>query len=242
MMIGRSGSPSSECDEHFLADSRDMDDPPLLAGPGAGDTNPARAVGVVRSEAVPGELDFHPAVFISKDFLARGADHDRGLCPLNDRTRGGSGRLERQRERDAFKGIRVRGLAIGARSVSLAHGGLMVNRGQYVLAVAVEVPIQGEFAPRRELAAGARTADVHAGRGLLLHANRGGSSVVVEDVLNVGGPISSPGGDAVEPLGIGARELVQLELVVVRDLELVADSADLDGVKGRLNCLEVFAR
>ena len=68
--------------------------------------------------------------------------------------------------------------------------------------------------------------------GLLLHADADGARVVREDVLEVAGPVAAAGGDAVEPLGVAARVVVDLELVVAADLELVADGARLDRRRG----------
>src|SRR5262249_38113613 len=67
-----------EIDDHLLADARDVDAPPALAGPGGGDADPARAVLVLPAVPVPGELDLDPAVLVAEDFLpGRADDHGR---------------------------------------------------------------------------------------------------------------------------------------------------------------------
>ena len=74
-----------EVDDHFLADARDVDHAPLLAGPGRADADPAGAVGVVLALAVPVELHLHAAVLVGEDLLAGRADDDGGLRALHDR-------------------------------------------------------------------------------------------------------------------------------------------------------------
>ena len=65
--------------------------------------------------------------------------------------------------------------------------------------------------------------------------------VVLEDVLHVGGSVAAAGRYAVEPLGVAARVVVDLELVVAADLQLVGDGPHLDRVEGRLDGLQVLA-
>ena len=108
-------------------------------------------------------------------------------------------------------------------------------------AVAVEVPVEGELAPGAELAAGARAVQEHRGGRLLLHPDADRARVVLEDILHVGGPVAAAGRHAVEPLGVAARVVVDLELVVAADLQLVGDGPHLDRVQGRLDGLQVLA-
>src|SRR3984957_5462502 len=69
----------------FLADARDLDRPPLLAGPLLGNTHPAGGILVPVAVAIPVKLQFHAAIFVSVDLLPGGADHDGGLRALHDR-------------------------------------------------------------------------------------------------------------------------------------------------------------
>ena len=48
------------------------------------DADPAGAVGVILALAVPVELDFHAAVLVGEDLVARVTDDDRGLGTLDD--------------------------------------------------------------------------------------------------------------------------------------------------------------
>ncbi len=71
-------------DDHFLADARDGDHAPVLARPGLRHPHPAGAVLVLLAVAVPVELDFHPAVLVGVDFVARRADDHGGLRTLDE--------------------------------------------------------------------------------------------------------------------------------------------------------------
>ena len=51
--------------------------------------------------------------------------------------------------------------------------------------------------------------------------------VVLEDLLDVAGLVAAAGVDAVEPLGVAAGVVVDLQLVVAADLELVRHLAGL---------------
>ena len=59
--------------------------PHCCAGPGGRHADPAGAVGVVLALAVPGELDLHPAVLVGEDLVARVADDDGRLGPVDRR-------------------------------------------------------------------------------------------------------------------------------------------------------------
>ncbi|MCY1480109.1 hypothetical protein D9M68_135630 [compost metagenome] len=73
-----------EADDHFLADARDLDRAPVLAGPGLGDANPAGAVLVGLVMPVPVEVHLDPAVLVGPDLFAAGPDHQRSLRTLDD--------------------------------------------------------------------------------------------------------------------------------------------------------------
>ena len=83
--------------------------------------------------------------------------------------------------------------------------------------------------------------DRQAGHGLLLHPDGGGAGVVLEDVLDVAGPVAPARGDAVEALGVAAGVVVNLQLVVARDLESVADGSHLHRGEHGFDGLEVLA-
>ena len=76
-MIGWSGSPSRKLDDHFLADARDVDPAPVLAGPELRDAHPARALFVLLAIAVPVKLHLHAAVLVGVDLLSRFADDSK---------------------------------------------------------------------------------------------------------------------------------------------------------------------
>ncbi len=64
--------------------------------------------------------------------------------------------------------------------------------------------------------------------------------VVLEDILHVGGPVAAAGRHPVEPLGVAARVVVDLELIVTADIELVGDGPHLDRGEGRFDGLQVL--
>ncbi len=126
-----------EVDDHFLADARDVDGAPVLAGPWIRHANPARRVLVVLALAIPVELDLHAAVLVGIDLLARRADDDRRLRALDDRLRGYPGRAVRRLavERDDAA-LAVRLAAAHARHIGLGAQ-LAGRRNHQVFAVLV---------------------------------------------------------------------------------------------------------
>ncbi|MNO72609.1 hypothetical protein D3C76_635610 [compost metagenome] len=72
-----------EADQHFHADAGDGDGAVAVAGPAAGDAQPAAGLVVRLAFAVPEELDLHPAVLVAMDFLALGAG-DHGALVAQD--------------------------------------------------------------------------------------------------------------------------------------------------------------
>ena len=77
--MGWSGSPSRKSTITSWP-MRGIETPPqLLAGPRAGDADPAARVLVLLAVAVPVELHLHPPVLVGVDLLAAGPDHHRGL-------------------------------------------------------------------------------------------------------------------------------------------------------------------
>ena len=72
-----------EADDDLLADARNLDMAPVLAGPGLRDANPAGAVFVGLVVTIPVEVHLDPAILVGPDLLAGGADHHGGLRPLH---------------------------------------------------------------------------------------------------------------------------------------------------------------
>src|SRR4029450_13521731 len=96
-----------EVDDHLLADPRVEYHAPVLAGPVLRDADPAGAVLVLFSLAVPEELDFHPAVLVGVDFFALGADDHGSLRAVDARAGGAALGAEDDRVRDAGERVVV---------------------------------------------------------------------------------------------------------------------------------------
>ncbi|MNH04211.1 hypothetical protein D3C79_634990 [compost metagenome] len=77
-----------KADDHFLADPRDLHRAPVLAGPGLGHADPARAVLVGLVMAVPVEVHLDPAILVGPDLFTGRTDHDGGLRSLDLRAQG----------------------------------------------------------------------------------------------------------------------------------------------------------
>jgi len=76
-------------DEHLLADAREGDHAIANSGPSLTDTDPAGALVVARSLAIPGKLHAHPAQLVRVDLLTCGADdggalHARDIGPRRE--------------------------------------------------------------------------------------------------------------------------------------------------------------
>src|SRR5262249_47236951 len=132
--------------------------------------------------------------------------------------------------------------ARAARAVVLAEVSFVLDRGQQVRAVAVEVPLERHNVAGDEVPAVARPLDDEAGPGLLLHPDLGRPPVVLKDVVEVVRAVAARAVDAVEPLGVVARPVVPLELVDLADGELVLDRAGWNGRGDRRLGLEVLVR
>src|SRR5690606_22620322 len=66
--------------QHFHADPRDGDAAIAITGPAGADAQPAAGLVVGRTDAIPVELDLHPAVLVAVDFLAAWAGDHGGLA------------------------------------------------------------------------------------------------------------------------------------------------------------------
>src|SRR5439155_3845701 len=96
-----------ESDDDLLADARDVDPPPLLAGPERADADPAGAGGVLLPLAVPEELYLHAAVLVGEDlFACRPHDHGR-LRAVHARLGGPPVGPVGQGGRDAVEGVGI---------------------------------------------------------------------------------------------------------------------------------------
>ena len=84
-MIGLSGIPLEEADDHFLSDAGDVHGAPALAGPDLRDAHSARTLFVLLALPVPVKLDFDAAGVIDVDLLAFLADDRGGLRTLDRR-------------------------------------------------------------------------------------------------------------------------------------------------------------
>src|SRR5262249_47674235 len=127
-----------ELHDHFVADPRNVDVPPILPGPRVGDTHPARAGFVVPGVTVPVELDFHPAVDVGPDLLAGLADHGRSLragdAGLGREAPGPERRLARNRDESALVN-RFRRAAVD--TLVTFHDDLVLGGNDEVLAVLI---------------------------------------------------------------------------------------------------------
>src|SRR5262249_34050463 len=228
-----------ESDDDLLADARDVDRPPLLAGPVRADADPAGAVGVILPQAVPEELHLHPAVLVGEDLFARGP-HDHG------RLRAAHARLGRpplrpvgQGERDAVEGVGVHRLWPGLLGVGALDGGRVHHVGDDVRAVGVEMLTEVELVPGGQLAAIAVRFDDRPGGRFLLDANAHGPRVILIDLLQVAGLVGPARIDAVEALGVAAGKIVVFQVRVGARFELVAYGADLQGLRDGLDRFQV---
>src|SRR5262245_15137523 len=73
---GRRRSAMYEVNNHFMADSGNVNNSPLFAGPGTANPNPARGVGLVLTVTFPMKLYLYRAIVIRKDLVADRADHN----------------------------------------------------------------------------------------------------------------------------------------------------------------------
>ena len=148
-----------EIDDHFLTDAGDRDRSPALTGPWVGDADPAGAVLVLLTFAIPVELHLHAAVLVRVNLFAPRADDDRGLAALHERLGSDARRAVGRGERDALEIVAVRRLF--PRCSSDLEAGPMArhvtDRGQQVrlVQVATVVILERELVTGIEIAAAA---------------------------------------------------------------------------------------
>ena len=158
---GPVGVALDEIDDDLLPDARDVDGAPVLAGPRLGDADPARGGLVGLAAAVPVELDFDPPVLVGVDLLARGADDDGGLAPLDDGLGGGARGPELDVRWDGGEVAGEEGaLARAGLGVVFVGMGVQAGRDDEVLAVLILARVVGEG----ELVAGADPASIGGAR------------------------------------------------------------------------------
>src|SRR5262249_10928997 len=158
--------------------------PPSPAGPGLGHADPARAVPISLSLAIPVELHLHPTVLVAEELPARRADNGRGLDAGDDRPGNDPGWPVRQADRNTAEAVLVgqvgRGLVV-ALVVAGADGQprRVLDPGEQVGPIGVEMAREGELVTRSEVRAEARALDREAETLLLLHADPDGPLLVL---------------------------------------------------------------
>src|SRR6185312_10541260 len=118
------------------------------------------------------------------------------------------------RDGNATEAVLVMEALAVAAAIAGGHLGRVMHGGDYVLPVGIEMALQREFAAARPLAAAPGAVDQQARQGFFLHADFDGPRVVLKNLLKIGGPVAAAGIDAVEALGVFARIVVKLQLVV----------------------------
>ena len=105
---GSIGIAFDELDDHLLADPRNNDGSPALAGDRLRDANPAGTVFVFLSLPIPMKLDFHAAVFVGIDLRTCRPDNHRRLRASDNRPGRGARRTKNDRVGNARKTVRIR--------------------------------------------------------------------------------------------------------------------------------------
>jgi len=86
----------------------------------------------------------------------------------------------------------------------------VLDTGQHIGVVGVEMPVELETPPGAKVPAVAGSVDAECSRLLFLHADSRDAVLVFVDVLEVGGAVHPPRGNAVEVLGVTAGVIVVL--------------------------------
>lgn len=230
-----------ERDDDLLADARDLDHTPVLAGPGRGNADPAGTAEVVFPFAVPVELDFDAAVLVGPDFLARWADDDGGLGAVDRRFLGQLLRAVREIERDAGELVRVRERSGAFRAIVVQPRDVL-DGGEDIRTVGVEVSFEVEAMAADELSAVAFATHDESGDRLLFHADARGALIVLKDFLQVLRTLAAGRVDAVKTLRVLAGVVVLFQIRIHRQLEGVHHLAHLDRVLNRPSGFKVPVR
>ena len=174
MTSGRSGSPSRNVDDHFLADARQEPRAEAPARPALRHAHPARAVLVLLALAVPVELHLHAAVLVGEDLFTRRPDHHRGLRAVDARALRLHLRPVGNRARRTGEAVRV-GRRLGVlRNEAPVLRGVLDRREQVFLALVLALGVRhGEIRPGVEADAGTFAGDLLIGRLLVFDAQLG---------------------------------------------------------------------
>src|SRR5262249_15362484 len=143
-----------EIDDDLVTDTRQVHGSPFLAGPEGTDANPARAIGVVLAVAVPAKLDFYPALLFRQDLHARRSDAHGRLRAIHDRLGGLPRRTKGHRQRYALEAVLVIPAKIAGGTIVARQRGRVLHTFQQIGPIGIEMTLQREFVPARELPAG----------------------------------------------------------------------------------------
>ncbi len=186
-----------ELDDHLLANARDVDRAPLLAGKGVGHAHEAGVLVAARAVTVPVELQLHPAQGVGVDLLTLGPDDGGRLWP-GDRGQWGQPRGAELRIR------RDHGEAALEHRAAAATGGRQVVVGCKTVRDDQVVLVQGRHRMIAELEL---VADLHAALGARTSADLVAAMLLFHADLGVGLPRCR--------VGVLARVVVQLEARVL---------------------------
>src|SRR5580704_6496392 len=87
----------------------------------------------------------------------------------------------------------------------------MCNRHQYVITISIEMPVQSEFVSGNKISAASACVDRERLQRLGLHAKFYGTLVILENLLQALGLLSTAGVNAVESNGISARKIIDFQ-------------------------------
>src|SRR3954469_11640846 len=104
-----------------------------------------------------------------------------------------------------------------------AQRGAVLDGGDEVFSVGIEMMLKSETMAGNELPAIARCMNYHRLSRFFLHTKAGGSDIVLENVLKFSGLFRSRLAHAVKALRITAWIIVALEFLVASQLELMVD-------------------
>src|SRR5438128_2506716 len=116
----------------------------------------------------------------------------------------------------------------------------MRNAYEQILTIRVNMSVEGEFMSGNKVTAVSSPLNNETQQRLLLHANVHGSFVVLEDILEIAGLITSATRDAVETLCIAAGIIINLQQSI--EVQRVTDLSNLHFGQNRLFGFEVLVR
>src|SRR5262249_54856644 len=142
-----------EIDHDFLPHTRQANKTKTFASAAGTESAPARAIGVLLALAVPVELNLGPAVFVGEDGFAGRADPGGGLQALHYRLRRDARWPERQAGGQARELVSVNQLIAFAGTVVGPEPGRMLDAGNHVWPVGVEMAFECKLVAGDKLAA-----------------------------------------------------------------------------------------